>query len=262
MPFVRNQEIKIYYQVEGGGPPVVLAHGLSGNVTFWTGYGYVDSLMDRYKVIAFDARGHGKSDKPHASESYDYKLMVGDVIAILDALNIEKTHYWGYSMGGYIGLGIGKNYPQRLISLIIGGATPYGSSRSTSPSPLLDIFKRGVQEGVDAVVEGMRAFAGSITPQYEERLRSLDYQAMVAYMEHAQFHRPSLEQETSQMEIPCLFYAGELDEGPYKYGKEVVPTLPNARFHAVPGLDHVSACDDAELIMPQVLSFLADLRLK
>lgn len=42
MPFTRNQDIKIYYEVEGQGPPIILAHGVTGNVAFWTGYGYVD----------------------------------------------------------------------------------------------------------------------------------------------------------------------------------------------------------------------------
>ena len=76
IPFAINQDIKIYYEVAGQGPPIILAHGLSGDVTFWTGYGYIDPLMEKYTVITFDARGHGKSDKPHAGESFDYSLMI------------------------------------------------------------------------------------------------------------------------------------------------------------------------------------------
>ena len=123
VPFARNQDIKIYYTVEGQGPPIILAHGITGNVTFWTGYGYVDQLKDKFTVIAFDARGHGQSDKPHEVESYDLKLMAGDVIAIMDALGVVQSHYWGYSMGGYIGFGIAKLFPDRLSSLVVGGAT-------------------------------------------------------------------------------------------------------------------------------------------
>ena len=260
MPFARNQDIKIYYELEGQGPPIILAHGVTGNVTFWTGYGYVDQLKDKFTVIAFDARGHGQSDKPHEVELYDYQLMVGDVIAIMDALGVAKTQYWGYSMGGYIGLGIAKHFPDRLVSLILGGATPLGSSEPTKPGPLLKLFRLGVQEGVDAVVEGMRELAGSITPQYEERLRSLDLLAMVACLEYLSFRKPSLEKDTSQMPIPCLFYAGDADEGAHQYGKEVVRKLANARFFSLPGLNHVGASDATELIIPQVLSFMADLK--
>lgn len=258
MPFAKNQDIKIYYEVEGQGPPIILAHGVTGNTTFWTGYGYVDQLKDKFTVIIFDARGHGQSDKPHDVESYDSQLMVGDVMAIMDALGIAETHYWGYSMGGYIGLGLAKYFPDRLISLIIGAATPFGSPKTRTPSPLLRIFRRGAQEGVDAVVEGMRELAGSITPQYEERLRSLDLQAMVACLEYLSFRKPSLEKETSHMPIACLFYAGDADEGAHQYGKDAVHTLPNARFFSLPGLNHVGASAATELIVPHVLSFMAD----
>lgn len=257
MPFAKNQAIKIYYEIVGRGQPIILAHGATGNTTFWTGYGYVDRLKENFTVITFDARGHGKSDKPHEIESYNYQLMVGDVVAVMDELGIAKTHYWGYSMGGYIGFGLAKHFPDRLNSLIIGGSDPYGSSNK--PSPLLTIFERGVQEGADAVIKGMKEYAGSITPQYEARLRELDFQAMVAYMKQASFHRPSLEKETSQMQIPALFYAGETDEDTHEYGKSAAEKLPNARFFSLPGLGHVGASDALELVIPQVLSFLAAL---
>jgi pimeloyl-ACP methyl ester carboxylesterase len=66
MPFADHQGIRIYFEVVGEGPPMVLAHGLGGNTTFWRGYGYVEPLKDKFRVILFEARGHGKSDKPHS----------------------------------------------------------------------------------------------------------------------------------------------------------------------------------------------------
>lgn len=260
MPFANNQGTNIYYEVEGQGPPIILAHGATGNISFWTGYGYVDRLKDKYSVILFDARGHGKSDKPHETEHYDYRLMVGDVIAVLDALGVAKTHYWGYSMGGYTGLGMAKHFPERLFSLVVGGTAAYGpSGKADEPDQLLKIFQRGAQEGVETVVEGMRAFAGSITPQYEQRLRDLDLKAMVAVWEYFQYQEPSLENDVLKIELPCLFYAGDADEGPHRFGQEMAPQMLNARFFSLPGLNHVGASDATEQIVPQVLSFLAGL---
>jgi len=260
MPFADNQGVNIFYEVEGQGPPIVLAHGLSGGVSYWTGYGYVDGLKEQHTVILFDARGHGKSDKPHEPEAYDYWLMIGDVITVMDALGVSKAHYWGYSMGGYVGLGMAKHFPERLLSLVIGGSTPYASSDRTEPGALLRVFRRAVRDGVDAAVDGMRALAGSITPQYEERLRGLDMQAMVAILEYWQYQRPGLEDDVLRLELPCLFYAGESDEGAHEYGQEAVLTMPNAQFHSLPGLNHVGAGSATELVLPQVLSFLADLK--
>ena len=96
MPFADNQGTKIYYEVEGQGPPIILAHALTGNTTFWTSFGYVDRLKDKYSVIIFDARGHGKSDKPHEVKSYAHQLMIGDVIAVMESVGVARAHYWGF----------------------------------------------------------------------------------------------------------------------------------------------------------------------
>lgn len=167
MPFADHQGVQIYYEVEEEGPPIVLAHGFSGNTTFWRGFGYVDQLEDEFRAVLFDARGHGKSDKLYEAAAYDHRLVIGDVLAVLDALGIAKAHYWGYYMGGAMGLGVAKLHPERLISLIAGGTNPcICPDESDEPSPLLEIFRRGLTEGTEALVEGMRAWAGSIPPQY------------------------------------------------------------------------------------------------
>jgi len=259
MPFASNQGTMICCEVDGQGPPIMLAHGMTGEMSFWRGYGYVDKLKDRYTVILIDARGHGRSDKPHEAENYDYRLMVGDVIAVMDTLGLTKTHYWGYSMGAHTGLGMAKHFPERLSSLVIGATTADAGSDDAEPGPLLKIFRRGVQEGHEAVVEDMRALFGSITPQYEQRLRSLDLRAMVALSEYSTYRIPSLESDVLQIKLPCLFYAGDRDRSAHEYGKEVVQRLPHARFYSLAGLNHSDAADAMEEIMPQVLAFLAGL---
>jgi len=257
MSYANNDGVRIYYEVEGHGPPLILAHGATGDTTFWHGYGYTDKLSEDFTVILFDARGHGRSDKPHAAEAYDYRLMVGDVIAILDTLGVPKTHYWGYSMGGYSGLGVAKHHPERLLSLIVGGADPLQiSEREREPPLLLDVFQMGLAGGVDAVIERMKALFGSITPQYEQRLRQMDPMAMVAVLEAAR-HRPSFGDALSQFAMPCLLYAGEDDEGPFESGPSAAQRIPNARFFSLPGMNHVGASAAVELVLPEVRSFLS-----
>jgi len=259
MPYVMHDDIKIYYELAGKGGPIILAHGATGNTTFWTGYGYVDRLKEQYTVVAFDARGHGKSDKPHDPEAYDYRLMAGDVITVMDELGLPVTTYWGYSMGGIIGLALARQFPDRISALITGGAAPFGPSDAAGPDPLLKIIRRGIKEGADVVVEGIREWAGTITPQYEKRLRNLDYRAMAAYLEYAQFHRPSLVQDSAQIGIPCLVYAGEADEDACDFGKRMAEQLQQALFFSLPGLGHVGASSATDLVVPQVQSFLSEL---
>jgi pimeloyl-ACP methyl ester carboxylesterase len=125
MPYANNRGIRIHYEVEGQGPPLVLQHGLSGYLDRWREFGQVEGLKNDYQLVLVDARGHGDSDKPHHTEAYQLELMVGDVVAVLDDLGISKAHYFGYSMGGRIGLGIAKHAHERFHSLILGGASPY-----------------------------------------------------------------------------------------------------------------------------------------
>ena len=68
-------------------------------------------MKNAFNAVLFDARGHGKSDKTHEPAAYELALMVGDMVAVLDALGIDQAHYWGYSMGGKIGLGLARHYP-------------------------------------------------------------------------------------------------------------------------------------------------------
>lgn len=255
MPYARSQDVRIYYEVDGQGPPLVLAYGLTGDVTLWIDTGYIDRLRDEFTVIAFDARGHGKSDKPHTAAAYDYRLMVGDVIAVMDALGLAKAHYWGYSMGGCVGFGMAKHFPDRLISLVLGGATPFIHHYSKKPNPGELLFQRGVDEGAEAIVREFKQLLGSISPAYERCLHRVDYQAMVAYMQH---DNPSLAEDASRIQVPCLFYAGDGDTYAHPYGKETAESLPNARFLSLPGLNHHEASDAAELLVPQVLAFVQD----
>ena len=73
--------------------PLVLQHGFIGNLKRWYSFGYVDALKADYQLILVDARGHGASDKPHNSAAYALPLRVGDVLAVLDALKLDKVRY-------------------------------------------------------------------------------------------------------------------------------------------------------------------------
>src|SRR5215467_13654037 len=125
MPYATNQGLRINYRVEGSGPPLVLQHGYTWHLGGWTRCGYVEPMKSHYQLILVDARGHGASDKPHDPDAYRLPLKVGDVVAVLDALHVPSAHFWGYSMGGWIGWGMAKYAPERVQGLVIGGAHPY-----------------------------------------------------------------------------------------------------------------------------------------
>src|SRR6266508_1764157 len=259
MPYTDNQDVKIYYEVEGQGPPLIFVHGATGDLSVWRTCGYVDQFKHDYTVILFDVRGHGQSDKPHDVAAYNYRFLADDVIAVLDALHVVRTHFWGYSLGGGVGFALAKYYPQRIRSLILGGAGPDSAAEPMTepPSPFLEIMRTGVQEGPEAVVQGVRDLFGAITPDYEAQLRSLDYQAQAAMFEYLQYHLHSFEDVLPTMVMPCLIYVGDGDDPDFTHTQDYVKQMPNAVFVGLPGYNHVEAIAKHGVIVTQALDFLA-----
>lgn len=121
MPEVSHRGCDIHYEVEGSGPLLVLQHGFLSNQSNWKENGYVDGFKESFTVATVDSLGHGESDKPAQSERYRLEERAGDIVAVIDALGQDKAHVLGYSMGGWLAVGVAMHYPDRLKSLTIAG---------------------------------------------------------------------------------------------------------------------------------------------
>ena len=116
MPSAKVNGINIDYVVEGQGEPLVMIMGLAGDRGSWrfqTGF-----FKKHFRVVTFDNRGVGKSDKP--AGPYTIKMMVDDTIGLMDYLGIEKAHVLGVSMGGMIAQELAINHPERVDKLVLG----------------------------------------------------------------------------------------------------------------------------------------------
>ncbi len=109
--------VRIHYTDEGQGAPVVLVHGFSNPAHLqWRKPGIIQELAKAYRVIAPDARGHGRSDRRYTPEECGLQ-MVEDLVRLLDHLHIDRAHVVGYSMGGYTVLKMACTHPERLLSV-------------------------------------------------------------------------------------------------------------------------------------------------
>lgn len=119
--FFDSNGVQIHYADQGKGKPVVLLHGFLGTMHDWYTRGYVPALLDAgYRVLALDARGHGRSDKPHDPAQYGPE-MARDIVRLMDHVGIDKAHVVGYSMGGDLALKLLGLHPERLLSVTLGG---------------------------------------------------------------------------------------------------------------------------------------------
>lgn len=271
MPYVTNQGVRLYYEVEGIGQPLVLAHGISGSFADWRDVGWVDALKDRYRLILVDARGHGRSDKPHDLNAYRQFHQAMDHLAVLDDLRVQKAHFLGWSMGGIVCLGVGIEAPERCISLMIGGTQPYArNERPNGPDLPVVVPMRGLPEGDNPIIQlmmaGGEAWAAfykanmEISPAMMKRIMNNDFEALIARFE-AIYEKRSDPHYLDPIQMPCLVYVGE-DESAYGGAKQLAERLSNAKFLAFPGYNHYEMFSAIDVVLPEILHFLSDVELR
>lgn len=118
--FFDSGGVRIRYIERGTGEPIVLLHGIGGSVQTWIDAGVLESLAVDHRVIAFDARGHGKSEKPHDPKQYGREMAL-DVVRLLDHMSLRRAHIVGYSMGAAITSQLLVIHPERFITATLGG---------------------------------------------------------------------------------------------------------------------------------------------
>jgi pimeloyl-ACP methyl ester carboxylesterase len=246
MPRFTHAGYQLHYQTEGQGAPLVLHHGFTSSSQAWYYFKFVEALKDHFTVITFDALGHGKSDKPHHTDAYTLQQRTGAVLALLDTLQIEQTHYMGFSLGGWTGYGLVQQAPERIKSLILGGAHPYAE-------PIWNVFHGIDGQDPDAFVHAFETLLNeTISPQMRMLVKAND---LIALASAAQQTRPALPDVFNNLTMPALLFCGDKDQR-YSLVQKTVQELPQAQFVSLPGVSHFSGVMHPELLVPQLLAFL------
>ena len=218
------------------GLPIVLLHGFTSNRNEnWRRVGWYGALERRRKrFIAFDARGHGESDKPHDPAAYAGSQMVDDVFALMDHLEIPRADVMGYSMGARLALAAAVAHPERLRDLVIGGVGGKYFGPPPPGNPMADAMAAQTPDQIaDPLLRSFRQFADD---QGEDRL------ALSAFARAAKNAlSPS---DLAGLRAHTLVVAGARDElagDP----QQLATLMPDARAVALPGCDHFSTIPHA-----------------
>src|SRR5882672_6156543 len=99
MPYLDRDGVNIYYEERGSGPAVLLTHGFSASARMWQRQ--IEALSDRYHVIAWDMRGHDRSDSPEDASLYSHEATITDMAALLDICGVKRAVIGGLSLGGF-----------------------------------------------------------------------------------------------------------------------------------------------------------------
>jgi pimeloyl-ACP methyl ester carboxylesterase len=162
MPKVQANGIELHYETHGEGKPLVLISGLG--YPMWQWHKMVPFLADHFKVITFDNRGVGQTDKP--AGAYTAQMLAADTVGLLDALNIEKAIIMGHSMGGFIAQAIALDFPQRVDKLIL-CSTNFGGPRHVPVTP--EAMKVLTDVTSDALTRFKNGLAVSTAPGWSEK---------------------------------------------------------------------------------------------
>jgi len=253
MPKVKANDINMYYEIQGEGEPLVLIMGLGADIPAW--FRLLPVLSQEYQVIAFDARGHGKSDKPHQISAYGIN-MAEDAVSVLDDIGIRKAHYFGYSLGARIGFRVATRHTDRFDSFILGGASPYrGEAETQAEEGLVERMRFWIKDSDSSMKQTEQVLGRSLTTDEKNEMLSNDYEALIAVATSLRNLSPLTNHELSFISAPCLLYCGEYQEPRHEGAKESVNHIPQAQFVSLP-LDHVQGFTRSDLVLPHIKEFL------
>jgi len=259
MAFARVGGTKIYWDEQGQGEPVLMIMGLGWSSNMW--HRTRPALSDRYRTIAFDNRGAGRSDTPPGP--YTMVQMSGDAAAVLDAAEVETAPVVGASMGGMIAQEFALQYPKRVRSLVLVCTSPGGPHAvQAEPEVIQMLFRRegNPKERAEAVVPYIYDRA---TPRerIDEDLRVLSewYPNQEGYMAQLQgILAWEAYSRLPQIIAPTLVIHGVNDRLVPPGNAEVIAgRIPHAQLVKVNNAGHILMTDQSALVHQTILGFLA-----
>jgi 3-oxoadipate enol-lactonase len=259
MAFAVNQGAKIYWDEVGEGAPLLLIMGLGYPSCAW--HRIRPFLSDKYRTIALDNRGVGRSGMPPGP--YSIALMASDAAAVLDAAGVESAHVFGFSMGGMIAQEFALQYPKRVRSLILGCTSACGPQAvQATPDAAQMLLSRGNMTPEDAAQAAVPFIYAPSTPR---KLIDEDLAVRRPWFPKPEAYIAQLQgilaweshNRLSQIHSPTLVIHGESDRlVPAGNGRIIAENIPGAKLILLANASHIFTTDQLEAARQAVLGFL------
>jgi pimeloyl-ACP methyl ester carboxylesterase len=267
MPFLSIRGVQLYYEDTGGpGEPIIFSHGL-----LWDSHLFsrqIEALKGRYRCIAYDHRGQGRSTVPRG-KGIDLRTVYEDAVAFIQALGVAPCHFVGLSMGGFVGLRLAARHPELLRSLVLLDTSADAESMWNLPRNWLltaTTHWLGLRPVVDSI---MSIYFGQTflkdparAAEREELRRQLArnprdvWQAMRGVIT-----RRGVKEELSLIRTPTLIVVGEEDVVTKPELAELLHSrIAGSRLVVLPHVGHMSNLEQPELVNTAIAKFLGRLR--
>ncbi len=265
-----NDGVKLYFEETGAGTPLIFVHEFAGDLRSWEPQ--LRHFGQRYRAIAFNARGYPPSDVPEQPKSYSQNRAADDIAAVLNNLQLDCAHVVGLSMGGFATLHFGFRHARRARSLTVAGCG-YGAD----PAKRED-FRAEIANTVAFLRDqGMEKFAaryayGPTRVQLENKSPRAFAQFKRLLSEHSaigcantqlgvQHERPSLydlEDQMKALKAPTLVLTGDEDWPCLLPGILMKETIPSAALAVMPNCGHAINIENPDQFNRLVGDFLAN----
>lgn len=251
--------LRIAFERQGTGPPLVLLHGFVGDSREWRRQ--IDDLSDEFTVVAWDAPGSGRSSDP--PETFRLPDYADCLAAFIDALGLARPHVVGLSFGGALALELYRRHPTIPMSLVL--ASAYAGWAGSLPDEIiaqrLEQTLQAADWPPDQRVQSMipTMFSGSPPPEPVEAFREImreihpaGLRAMARSLAEA-----DLRDVLPSITVPTLLLYGDEDvRSPLTVAQDLHTRIPASRLVVMPGVGHMSSVEAAERFNTEVRSFL------
>ena len=223
-------DITLYYREKGNREPLILLHGNGEDGTYFNHQ--MDYFSDRYKVIALDTRGHGKS--PRVDAPFTISQFAMDLNAFMDGKGIEKAIILGFSDGANIAMKFALKFPQKAKALILNGG---------------NLNAKGVKRSVQIPIEIGYKIASRFANKSEDARKKAEMMGLMV-------NDPNIDpKDLEKIQVPALVICGTKDMIRKSHTKEIAAHIPGAKLVIVQG-DHFIANKRYDAFNQEVENFL------
>jgi pimeloyl-ACP methyl ester carboxylesterase len=237
--YAEHDGARIWYATYGSGPPVILLHGGLGHGGNW-GYQVPALVGSGYRVVLIDSRGHGRSTRD--ARPYTYELMASDVLAVMDALGIEKAGLMGWSDGACTAMILASKAPARVVGVFFFACNmdPSGTKPFEASSIIDRCFSRHKKDyaRLSATPDQFGEFVDAV---------GLMQRTQPNYSAH----------DLAQISVPVAIVQSEHDEFiKREHAEYLARSIPNAEFVCLPGVSHFAPLQRPEQFNAAMLAYL------
>jgi pimeloyl-ACP methyl ester carboxylesterase len=266
VPYADVNGVKLYYEVEGQGPALVLVHEFAGSTRSWAPQ--VAAFRGRYRVLTYNCRGYPPSTVPGDPGAYSQDLSVEDLRRLLEHLRMEEVFLLGFSMGGGIALNFAIRHPGGVRALVLVGTGSGSEDRSKFAAEFGAVADRLEREGAAAVADEYLRGPTRVQllrkhPDTWQRLREefgqLSGAGLANTIRRAITRRPTvyeLAEGLRKLRAPTLVLVGAEDQPALRASEFLAATIPGAQLQVFPQSGHMLNLEEPERFNEAVLRFL------